>query len=66
MVTDSPLGPERNPLHGTPEQIAEGLHAFADAGLDHLVAGIRTAGAPGFAGSIEALDIVAAEVLPHL
>jgi len=65
-VTDSPLGPERNPLHGTPEQIVEGLHAFADAGLDHLVAGIRTAGAPGFAGSIAALDIVAAEVLPHL
>jgi len=66
VVTDAPLGRERGPLHGTPEQIVEGLHAFAAAGLDHLVAGVRTAEAPGFAGGIDALDVVAAEVLPHL
>jgi probable F420-dependent oxidoreductase len=66
VVTDAPLGRDRSPLHGSPEQIVEGLLAFADAGLDHLVAGVRTQGDPGFAGTVHALDVVAAEVLPHL
>ena len=33
VVSPSPLGPERSPLHGTAEQIVEGLHAFADCGI---------------------------------
>ena len=66
VVNESPLGPERNPLHGTPEQILEGLHAFADAGLDHLVAGVRTQSDPTFQGTVAALDAVATHVLPHL
>jgi alkanesulfonate monooxygenase SsuD/methylene tetrahydromethanopterin reductase-like flavin-dependent oxidoreductase (luciferase family) len=66
VVNDAPLGRDRSPLHGSPEQILEGLHAFADAGLDHLVAGVRAQGNPGFAGTAHALDVVAAEVLPHL
>ena len=59
-VTDEPAGIERSPLVGTPGQIAEGLAAFADAGLDHLVAGIRTAGDPSFAGAVAAMEQVAA------
>ena len=49
-VTDKPLNADRHPLHGTPEQILEGLRAFESAGLGHLVAGIRLAGDPTFAG----------------
>jgi probable F420-dependent oxidoreductase len=66
VVTDRPLGGDRNPLHGVPEQITEGLRSFGDAGLDHLVAGIRTAGDTTFAGATAALDAVSREVLPHL
>jgi len=44
----------------------EGLHAFADAGLDHLVAGVRTQSDPTFQGTVAALDAVATHVLPHL
>ena len=66
VVSPSPLGPDRSPLHGTAEQIIEGLHAFADAGLQHLVAGVRAAGDGSFAASIGALDIVAADVLPQV
>jgi probable F420-dependent oxidoreductase len=65
VVTPAPLGTDRNPLHGTPQQIADGLRRFADAGLDHLVAGVRTAGDPTYAGCIAAMDAVAAEVLPN-
>ncbi len=66
VVTDTPLGSDRGPLQGSPEQIVEGLHAFADAGLDHLVAGVRRAGDPSFSGTLHAIDVVAADVLPHL
>jgi hypothetical protein len=66
VVTDHPLEGDRSPLHGTPEQITEGLRAFADAGLQHLVAGIRSAGDQTYAGCVAAIDVVATEVLPHL
>ena len=66
VVSPTALGPERPALHGTPEQIVEGLHAFADAGLDHLVAGVRAAGDGSFAASVDALDTIAEEVLPRL
>jgi len=66
VVSASPLGPERSPLHGTAEQIVEGLRAFADAGLQHLVAGVRAAGDASFAGSVGALDVIAADVLPNV
>jgi probable F420-dependent oxidoreductase len=65
-VTDKPLGTDRNPLHGTPEQIVEGLAAFAAAGLVHLVAGIRLADDVTFAGAQRALDLVGRDVLPAL
>lgn len=65
-VSDRPIAGERSPLHGSPDQIVEGLRDLADAGLRHLVAGIRTAGDPSFAGTVRAIDVVAAEVLPHL
>lgn len=65
-VTDKPLGAGRNPLHGTAEQIVEGLRSFAAAGLGHLVAGIRLAGDPTFSGAKQALDIVGCDVLPAL
>jgi probable F420-dependent oxidoreductase len=66
VVTPSPLGAARSPLHGTAEQIVEGLRAFADAGLQHLVAGVRHAGDATYGASVGALDIVAADVLPHV
>jgi probable F420-dependent oxidoreductase len=65
VVTGRPLGPDRSPLHGTAPQIVEGLQAFAGAGLDHLVAGVRSQGDATYAGAVAALDEVAAEVLPH-
>jgi probable F420-dependent oxidoreductase len=65
VVTDDPLGADRAPLHGTPEQIAEGLARFAAAGLDHLAAGVRLAGDATWAGSCAAIDAVA-PVLPQL
>lgn len=66
VVTPHALGADRSPLHGTAAQIIDGMHRFADAGLDHLVAGVRTAGEPTYAGCVAALDVIAAEVLPAL
>jgi probable F420-dependent oxidoreductase len=66
VVTPQALDDRRNPLHGTPEQIAEGLREFADAGLNHLVAGIRTAGDPTYAGCVAALEAIGTDVLPVL
>jgi probable F420-dependent oxidoreductase len=65
VVTERPLAADRAPLHGTPEQIADGLARFAAAGLDHLVAGVRPAGDATLAGACAALDAVA-PVLPLL
>ena len=62
-VTERPLGADRNPLHGTPDQIAEGLASFEGAGLDHLVAGVRLAGDATYAGAVSALEVVATDVL---
>ena len=59
VVTERPLGRDRSPLHGTPEQILDGLHEYARAGLEHLVAGVRPADDPTFAGAVDALDAVA-------
>lgn len=59
VVTDEPLGNDRPPLHGTPEQILDGCRSFARAGLEHLVAGVRLAGDPTYAGACAALDMVA-------
>jgi alkanesulfonate monooxygenase SsuD/methylene tetrahydromethanopterin reductase-like flavin-dependent oxidoreductase (luciferase family) len=66
VVTPQALGADRSPLHGTAAQIVDGIHRFADAGLDHLVAGVRTAGESTYAGCVAALDAVAADVLPAL
>jgi alkanesulfonate monooxygenase SsuD/methylene tetrahydromethanopterin reductase-like flavin-dependent oxidoreductase (luciferase family) len=65
-VSAAPLARDHPPLHGSPEQIVEGLQQYAAAGLQHLVAGVRFAGASGFASAVDALDVVAAEVLPHV
>ncbi|MBW2268140.1 MAG: TIGR03619 family F420-dependent LLM class oxidoreductase [Deltaproteobacteria bacterium] len=51
-------------LQGSSEQVLDGLRAFAGAGLEHLVAGISLAGNPDFAASVDALEQVAAEILP--
>lgn len=59
VVTARPLGADRAPLHGTPEQILDGCRSFAHAGLEHLVAGVRLAGDPTYAGACAALDLVA-------
>lgn len=59
VVHERPLGDDRRPLHGTPEQILDGCRQFATAGLDHLVAGVRLAGDATFDGARAALDAVA-------
>ena len=64
VVSNVPLGADRSPLHGSPSQIVDGLHEFADAGLQHLVAGIRLAGDATFDAAVAALERVAAEILP--
>lgn len=59
VVSDRPLGADRAPLHGTIEQIHDGLARYAAAGLDHLVAGVRPAGDPTYVGACDALDALA-------
>ena len=59
VVTERALAADRHPLHGTPEQILDGLNAFARAGLEHLVAGVRPARDGSFAGALRALDAIA-------
>ena len=66
VVSEQPLDGDRSLLHGSTEQIVEGLHALSAAGLDHLVSAVQTAGDPSYAGACGALDAVAAEVRPHL
>jgi probable F420-dependent oxidoreductase len=66
VVTDRPIDGDRSALHGSTEQIAYGLRTFADAGLDHLVAGVRTSGSSTFEGTLHAMDAIATDVLPHL
>jgi alkanesulfonate monooxygenase SsuD/methylene tetrahydromethanopterin reductase-like flavin-dependent oxidoreductase (luciferase family) len=66
VVTERPLGHDRSPLSGTPPQIVDGLRAYADAGLDHLVASLRSHGRRTFSATTDAIDVVVAEVLPHL
>ena len=51
----APLGADRSPLHGTPAQVLDGLHEYAAAGLQHLVAGVRVTGDATFAGACRAL-----------
>ena len=62
-VHDRPLDGSRPLLHGTTEQIAEGLAAYGAAGLDHLVAGIRLAGESSYAGAVAAMSTVARDLL---
>ena len=52
-------------MRATTEEVLEGLRSFADAGLEHLGAGISLASDPSFAGAVEALEQVATEVLPQ-
>lgn len=50
-------------LRGNSQQVLESLQSFADAGLEHLIAGISLAADQSFAAAVEALEQVAAEVL---
>jgi probable F420-dependent oxidoreductase len=63
VITDHDLPADRAALSGTPSQIAEGLAAFEQAGLQHLVAGVRFARGATFADTAIALERVAGEVL---
>jgi probable F420-dependent oxidoreductase len=61
-VADRPVGGPPG-LRGTPEQIRAHLEEYARAGLDHLVAGVRMDDDPGFDATVEALEVVAREIL---
>lgn len=65
-VTRGPAPPDRAPLTGTPPQIVEGLQHYADAGLHHLIAGVRAEGDASLPATLEAMAAVAADVLPAL
>jgi probable F420-dependent oxidoreductase len=64
--TDQPLGADRAPLTGSTGQILDDLRALAEAGLDHLAAGIGRFGDISYQASVEALDMVASDILPEL
>ena len=66
VITEEPLPADRRPLQGTAAQVVDGLRRFAEAGLGHLVAGVRTAGDPSYAGCVAALDVIGTDVLPAL
>lgn len=63
-LTRSPAPADRAPLTGTAEQIVEGLQQYADAGLQHLVAGLRDELDPSLEATLAAMETIAAEVLP--
>jgi len=52
-------------LVGTPQKILDGLSEYAAAGLTHLVAGVSRMGDHTFEGVVNALEEVAAEILPE-
>jgi len=64
-VSDRPLGEDRAVLNGSAEQILEDLQGLARAGLDHLAAGVGRPEGLSYQASVEALELLAAEVLPH-
>ncbi|MHC4670719.1 MAG: LLM class flavin-dependent oxidoreductase, partial [Planctomycetota bacterium] len=65
VLGPEPLAPEGASLGGTPEQVLDGLRLFAAAGLQHLIAGISRAGDASFDAAVQALETVAATILPE-
>jgi probable F420-dependent oxidoreductase len=63
-VTKAPAGADRAALTGTPEQIAEGLRAYAGAGLHHVIATIRAGDDSSLEATRAAMEQVAREVRP--
>jgi probable F420-dependent oxidoreductase len=64
-VSDKPLPKDRPMLRGSTAQILEDFEALARAGLDHLAAGIGRPEGLSYQASVEALEMLAADVLPH-
>lgn len=63
--TEQPEGPDRDPLSGSVEQIAEDLRAFGKAGLNHLVATpFLAAGESQLERIGGGMELAAAELLP--
>lgn len=52
-------------IEGNSQQVLEGLGEFADAGLDHIVAGIGYTRQTSFSEALEALQQFSSEVLPE-
>lgn len=65
-VTRSPAPEGRSPLTGTPEQIVTGLHDYADAGLQCLIASIDGDGDRSLSATLAAMEVIAAEILPSI
>jgi probable F420-dependent oxidoreductase len=63
-VTRGPAPADRAALTGTPEQIAEGLRQYEDAGLQHLIANVRAEGDASLSATLEAMERLAEVVLP--
>ena len=63
QILDRPAGGPRRALIGTPEQVAEDIHAYAQVGVSHLVLGFRTTDGQEMLQQVERF---AAEVRPRL
>jgi probable F420-dependent oxidoreductase len=64
VVGERPPNSDAPALSGSPQQIAEALGAFGEAGLQHLIADVRQEGDASLTATLVALEAVAREVLP--
>jgi probable F420-dependent oxidoreductase len=63
-LTREPAPPGGAALTGTAAQLVERIHQYADAGLTHLIAGVRAAGESSLGATLEAMETFARDVLP--
>lgn len=59
----APAASPRTPLSGSPSQVAEDIHAYAEAGVQHFVFDFTVTTLPGM---LEVLERFAAEVRPRV
>ncbi|MHB8575823.1 MAG: TIGR03619 family F420-dependent LLM class oxidoreductase [Dehalococcoidia bacterium] len=64
-ITQQAAPAERAPLSGTLEQIREDLQRYEEAGLQHLVAGVRMGSDSSLDATLAAMQMAAAEILPR-
>jgi alkanesulfonate monooxygenase SsuD/methylene tetrahydromethanopterin reductase-like flavin-dependent oxidoreductase (luciferase family) len=63
-LTREPAPPGGTALAGTAAQLVEVIQQYAEAGLDHLIAGVRAEGDPSLPATLAAMETFASDVLP--